>query len=134
MQASMNSLFGAVGALVCTILLVVLGDTTPDQTAVRAFVGARIIPVTADEIADGVLLVEGDTIVAVGARGEVTIPDGAEVIDVTGQVLFPGLICTHSHIGNVSGGDRSSPIQPEVRMLTRWMCGTAPLRRRGRAA
>ena len=79
--------------------------------------GARIIPVTAPEIADGVLLVEGESIAAVGKRGEVTIPEGAEVIDLKGKILFPGLICTHSHVGKVQGGDGSSPIQPGVRVL-----------------
>ena len=63
------------------------------------------------------MIVTGDTITAVGKRDEVTIPAGAEVIDAKGKVLFPGLICTHSHIGKVQGGDSSGPIQPEVRVL-----------------
>ena len=91
------------------------GHETP--VPIRAYVGARIIPVTSPEIADGVLLVKGETIAAVGKRGEVVIPDDAEVIDVKGKVLFPGLVCTHSHIGKVQGGDGSSPIQPDVRVL-----------------
>ena len=90
------------------------GETPPP---LRAYVGARIIPVTAPEIADGVLLVKGETIAAVGKRGEVAIPGDAEVIDVKGKVLFPGLVCTHSHIGKVQGGDSSAPIQPDVRVL-----------------
>ena len=87
------------------------------HAGVRAFVGARLIPVTAGEIPDGVLVVDGGTIAAVGTREDVPIPAGAEVIDLKGQVLFPGLVCTHSHIGKVSGGDRSDPIQPDVRAL-----------------
>lgn len=83
----------------------------------RAFVGADIIPVTAEEIPDGVLVVDSGKILAMGARGAVDIPEGASVIDVKGRVLFPGLVCTHSHIGKVSGGDRSGPIQPDVRAL-----------------
>jgi imidazolonepropionase-like amidohydrolase len=87
------------------------------HAGVRAFVGARLIPVTAGEIPDGVLVVDGGTIAAVGTRDDVPIPAGAEVIDLKGQVLFPGLVCTHLHIGKVSGGDRSDPIQPDVRAL-----------------
>jgi imidazolonepropionase-like amidohydrolase len=30
---------------------------------------------------------------------------------------MPGLVCTHSHIGSPTGGDRSAAIQPEVRIL-----------------
>jgi imidazolonepropionase-like amidohydrolase len=47
----------------------------------------------------------------------VEIPAGAEVHDLAGRVLMPGLVDTHSHIGGGSGGDRSAPIQPEVRIL-----------------
>jgi len=87
------------------------------KPVVRAYVGARIIPVTAADIPDGVMIVKGDAIAAVGKRGDVAIPAGAEVIDLKGKILFPGMICTHSHIGRVEGGDRSAPIQPEVRVL-----------------
>ncbi len=99
------------------IAVVSLGGGHETPVPLRAYVGARIIPVTAPEIVDGVLLVRGETIAAVGKRGEVVIPDDAEVIEVKGKILFPGLICTHSHIGKVQGGDGSSPIQPDVRVL-----------------
>ena len=99
------------------IAVVSLGGGHETPVRLRAYVGARIIPVTAPEIVDGVLLVRGETIAAVGKRGEVVIPDDAEVIEVKGKVLFPGLVCTHSHIGKVQGGDGSSPIQPDVRVL-----------------
>ena len=56
-------------------------------------------------------------ILAVGPAGQVAIPDGAERIDASGKTIIPGLICTHSHIGQVAGADSSSPIQPEVRVL-----------------
>ena len=103
--------------LLAVIAVGSLGGGAEDPSPVKAYVGARIIPVTAPEIADGVLLVEGESIAAVGKRGEVTIPERAEVIDLKGKILFPGLICTHSHVGKVQGGDGSSPIQPGVRVL-----------------
>ncbi len=103
--------------LLAVIAVGSLGGGAEDPSPVKAYVGARIIPVTAPEIADGVLLVEGESIAAVGKRGEVVIPEGAEVIDLKGKILFPGLICTHSHVGKVQGGDGSSPIQPGVRVL-----------------
>jgi imidazolonepropionase-like amidohydrolase len=99
------------------VAVLAIGQEKDSEAEVRAYVGARIIPVTAPEIPDGVMIVKGGIITAVGTREEVAIPAEAEVLNVKGKVLFPGLICTHSHIGKVQGGDSSSPIQPEVRVL-----------------
>jgi len=82
-----------------------------------AFKGAKIIPVAGEPIANGVLVVQAGKIVAVGAAGQVAIPVGAEVHDLTGKVLMPGLIDSHSHIGGGTGGDGSGPIQPDARVL-----------------
>lgn len=82
---------------------------------VHAYVGAKLLPVTADPIEEGILLVQDGKIIGVGSMNELDAPDGAVVHDVSGKVIMPGLICTHSHIGQVSGGDASGPIQPEVR-------------------
>lgn len=82
-----------------------------------AFVGARVIPVDGPEIPAGVVLVQGGRILAVGAEGRVAIPSNAERRDVRGRVVMPGLVDTHSHVGGGSGGDRSSPVHPDVRLL-----------------
>ena len=100
-----------------TVAVLAIGQEKDSEAKVRAYVGARIIPVTAPEIPDGVMIVKDGIITAVGTREEVAIPADAEVLNLKGKVLFPGLICTHSHIGKVQGGDSSSPIQPEVRTL-----------------
>jgi imidazolonepropionase-like amidohydrolase len=94
-----------------------LAATTPviAQEAPHAFTGATIIPIAGDPIENGTLLVQNGKIVAVGAR--VTIPANAERHDVSGKVLMPGLVDTHSHVGKVSGADSSGPIQPDVRAL-----------------
>lgn len=84
---------------------------------VRAFVGATIIPVSGVPIADGVLVVKSGKIAAVGPRVGTPVPGGAVVIDCSGKTILPGLVCTHSHIGAPSGGDGSSPIQPEARVF-----------------
>ena len=84
---------------------------------VRAFVGAQIISISGAPIQDGVLVVSGGKIIAVGSRSSVNVPAGAEVIDVKGKVIMPGLVDTHSHVGGGSGADGSGPIQPETRIL-----------------
>jgi imidazolonepropionase-like amidohydrolase len=114
-------------ALVCALLCVAVAALLPSTVSIaqqaqqqqrpQAFVGAEIIPITGAPIQDGVLLVSRGKIVAVGARNAVQIPSDAEVRDMTGKVIMPGLIDSHSHIGSVAGGDNSGPIQPEARVL-----------------
>jgi imidazolonepropionase-like amidohydrolase len=88
-----------------------------EDEPVLAFTGARLVPIAGPEIAEGVLVVRGGTIAAVGRAGEVAVPAGAEVRDLAGKVVMPGLVDTHSHLGRGSGADRSAPLQPEVRIL-----------------
>ena len=87
------------------------------QEKLIAFTGAQIIPIAGEPIANGVLVVQHGKILAVGAAGSVAIPAGAEIREATGKVLMPGLVDSHSHIGGGSGGDGSSPIQPDARVL-----------------
>ena len=62
--------------------------------------GARIWDGTGSvPIDDGVLVVRGDRIEAVGPRAAVTIPAGSTTIDAKGKTLIPGLINAHGHIG-----------------------------------
>lgn len=81
-----------------------------------AFTGALVVPVSGSPLTNGVLLVREGRVLSIGPAGT-SIPDGAVVRDLAGKVILPGLVDTHSHVGSVAGGDGSSPIQPEVRVL-----------------
>ncbi len=100
----------------CTAL-VVLAAALVAQEKAQVFSGAQIIPIAGAPIANGVLVVQGGKILAVGAAGQVTLPAGAEIHDVTGKFLMPGLVDSHSHIGGGTGGDGSGPIHPDARVL-----------------
>jgi imidazolonepropionase-like amidohydrolase len=62
-----------------------------------AIVGGRVVPVTAEPIENGTVLVEDGTITAVGS--EVAVPDGVRVVDADGGWVLPGLIDAHAHVG-----------------------------------
>jgi imidazolonepropionase-like amidohydrolase len=80
------------------------------------FTGALIYPITGPAIPGGVLVVQKGKIVSVGAAGS-SIPAGADVIDVTGKVIMPGLVDSHSHLGGPQGGDASAALNPDARAM-----------------
>ena len=82
-----------------------------------AWVNATLLPVDKPPIPDGVLIVAGGKIKAIGSKQSTPIPSDATVIDAKGKWIMPGLVCTHSHIGGMGAADSSSPIQPGVRIL-----------------
>ncbi len=99
------------------VLSLLLLCTSPGFAQTRAFVGAHIIPIDGPEIENGTLVIEDGTIMAVGPADDVRIPRRAERIDASGMFIMPGLVDTHSHVGEVEGGDRSAPMQPDVRVI-----------------
>ncbi len=73
---------------------------TDKPKSVIAFVGARVITMVGKDggtLDDGVVLIEGNRIKAVGSRATVVIPAGASVVDVSGKTIIPGLIDAHAH-------------------------------------
>jgi imidazolonepropionase-like amidohydrolase len=82
-----------------------------EPTSTLAFTGGRVVTMKGDEvIEDGVVVVTGNRIAAVGKRGSVAIPAGARTIDVTGKTVLPGFIDAHYH-GAFGGGDEILPQQ-----------------------
>ncbi len=49
-------------------------------------------------IPQGIVVVQGQNIVAVGPAGSVEVPPDAKVIDCTAETVMPGLIDSHAHI------------------------------------
>ncbi len=89
-----------------------------------AIIGGRIVTASGPDIADGVVLIDGGKVVAVGR--DLRAPEGARVIDAQGSVITPGLIDAHTHLGldeqgvGVAGDDTNEavePIAPHLRAL-----------------
>jgi imidazolonepropionase-like amidohydrolase len=90
---------------------------TPARAETMAFTGATIMPVSGPAIENGTLVIRDEKILSVGTADSVRVPRGATTVAVTGTVIVPGLVDSHSHIGEVAGADASAPIQPEARVL-----------------
>jgi imidazolonepropionase-like amidohydrolase len=86
--------------------------------------GETVYPVAGPPIEDGVVVIRGGRIAALGPAAEVALPEGVPV--VRGKVVTPGLIDAHSVVGlagiynqphDQDQLDKGGPIQPELRAL-----------------
>src|SRR6185312_11822297 len=98
------------------------GSTMTGSTV--AITGGRVVPVTADPVENGTVLIEDGKITAVGA--DLAVPDGAQVIDAAGQWVLPGFVEVHGHVGvheeakGWAGSDTNEmtePVTAQVRAL-----------------
>ncbi|MCH9695342.1 MAG: amidohydrolase family protein [Gammaproteobacteria bacterium] len=65
-----------------------------------ALTGARIVTMADDAggvIEDGVIVIDGNRIRAVGAAADIATPEGARTVDLSGKTIIPGLIDAHAH-------------------------------------
>lgn len=74
------------------------------QNSVRVYVGGPIFTMNKKNEIVEALAVKGDTILAVGKRADVLKAAGsdAEIVDLKGRVLMPGMIDGHSHFPDTS--------------------------------
>ncbi len=71
-----------------------------------ALVDVRIFDATGrPPIENGIIVIEGSKIADVGTRGEVSIPEDAEIIECRGLTAIPGLIDAHLHLLGLKSGD-----------------------------
>lgn len=68
------------------------------KLAIIVLLGATLIDGSGRApLRNSVVVLKGDSIVAVGSRGRVRVPKGARVIDARGLVVAPGFIDAHNH-------------------------------------
>jgi imidazolonepropionase-like amidohydrolase len=68
-------------------------------TSSIAIVNGYVVPVSQEPIDNGVVLVTDGVIEAVGTASDVTVPEGATVVDAAGKWVLPGFIESHGHVG-----------------------------------
>ena len=81
------------------LLFVLVGVTASAQQKTLVLKGGKLLTVSHGVIENGVLVMSGGKISVVGAAGSAKIPKDAEVIDVTGMTVYPGLIDSESYLG-----------------------------------
>ncbi len=70
-----------------------------NPTGVAVLSGARVITMLDDEVIENAdLIVRNNRIEAVGPRGSLDVPAGAETIDLTGKTIIPGFVDVHAHL------------------------------------
>ncbi len=103
------------------VLCLISAGLSLGQDNILVLQGAKVDPVSGPPLDRGVIILENGKIKAIGGEGSVAIPPKAQVEDVRGKVIIPGLVDTHSHIGiyarpsvpaNADGNESSGPVQP----------------------
>lgn len=85
-------------------ILSILAFPATAQDTVTALTGARIITgLDQPAIQNGTLVFEQGRILAIGHSDSVPLPDEANVINLSGKTIMPGLVNAHGHAGNVRG-------------------------------
>ncbi|NDC42487.1 MAG: amidohydrolase, partial [Chitinophagia bacterium] len=86
-------------------LAVGLSVPLDQPNGILAFTHARIITMEGNRVIErATIVVNGNTIAALGSDAEVAVPAGAKVIDCQGKTIMPGLIDAHAHASHFRFG------------------------------
>ena len=88
-----------VGQLLLLLAVCLAGSSAAAQQKPFVLKGGKLLTVSHGVIENGVLVMSAGKITALGAAGSVAIPKNAQVIDVTGMTVYPGLIDSESSLG-----------------------------------
>lgn len=109
MNTGISAPIGAI--LVAALLAGSQVHAQTDQKPVTALVGATVHPVSHASIGNGVVLIEGRNIVAVGQ--DIEIPADARVVDLAGKHIYPGFIHPASSLGLVEIGSVAGSVDTD---------------------
>ena len=99
-------------------------DDGAPQRVVKAIKAGRFIdPVSGTVLENITILVDHDSVKAMGKN--VAVPDSAQLIDLSGYTVLPGLIDCHTHLSSAPSGDyyadifRLTPVDDAITAPTR---------------
>jgi imidazolonepropionase-like amidohydrolase len=112
------------------LLLVMAACVVQAADGLTVLAGATVFDASgAEPLRDAVVVIRGDTILAVGPADEVPVPAGSTVQDVRGKWIMPGLVDAHVHFFQ-SGGLYTRPDVIDLRHIRPYAREIAGLRNR----
>ncbi len=117
-------LSGFLTALLCAVVFHIEAQNQKGKYGTFALTHSTVETVTKGTITDGTVVISNGKIVSVGTN--VTIPQGAEVIDCKGQFIYPGMIDGGTNLGlsEVGSDPRTQDfnelgdVDPQMKALT----------------
>lgn len=76
--------------------------------------GGTVLTITNGMIKNGIVVIRNGKIAALGK--DAAIPQGIDVVDVSGMYVMPGIVDTHTHLSLSDTNERTDPVTPQVRM------------------
>ena len=108
-----------VALIACGAVPTVAQQSRPAGLQQFVAVEARAVALTHVKVMDGsgaparedqTIIIENGRIAAVGGAGELAIPAGAEVLELGGHTIIPGLIGLHNHTFYTAAGGRAAQL------------------------
>src|SRR5436305_3452657 len=104
----------------CVSLFCCIAPTHAADPVTLAITGGQIVDGTGvPPIADGVVLIAGKRIAAVGPAGAIRVPDGVKIVRADGMTVMPGLIDMHVHLCLIGSADNGLIVQPNIKRMER---------------
>ncbi|MBY0436316.1 MAG: amidohydrolase family protein [Cyclobacteriaceae bacterium] len=117
-------IYGVAVALACVLVLRAQAQSPKGKYSTFALTNATIETVTKGTIANGTVVISNGKITAVGTN--ISVPQGAEVINCNGMKIYPGMIDAGTRVGLVEIGSipqatderEDGEIIPQMKALT----------------